>query len=1189
MPASDSAPAPRRARRLDGNPILHRDTTPGVGRNINGPSLITAPPWLEQPLGRYYLYFAHHRGTFIRLATADRLDGPWSVYQPGTLRLAQSRFPTEGRRPHIASPDVHVDTATRTVRMYYHGLDTVTRVQHTRVATSADGIHFEARPELLGRPYFRVFAHDGWWYALARAGILYRSADGMGGFERGPRLLDRDARHTALLVRGDELLVFWSRVGDTPERILCSRVPLGGDWRTWRAGPATDVLAPERPWEGAGQPLEASERGWVDEPVRQLRDPAVFCEDDRTYLLYCVAGESGLAIAELEPPGPSAGDAKPAHSRCPERWLADLRKRLADPGSQRLRQTSVTMAATLASFGSELVIEHAARLSASVLVLAVALTLSMGRVSSRPEHRTGSSRLLAVVALPLVAVGASEVGTWMLQHPDLGDALFVFAVSLTIWARRFGALVSRLASLATLPLISMLVVPAPLMTTPGSPGSPGNQRWWAALIAIVALAWVTAAQLTATRTGLLPRQRGAPPAPKGRGADRTQERGAEGDRATREGGAFRRPGGARPALPASTRMAVQMAAALAAAFAVGRSLFPDHWTWVVLTAFVVCSGNRGRGDVVHKAIMRLLGASFGTLAATAVTGVLPVGNRWSVVAIFLVLSVALWLRPLNYAYWAAGMTAALALLYGYYGQRGPGLLADRLEAIMIGAALGIAASWFLLPVRTTNVIRRDAARALAALAGYVGAAGTDPARLAGHQAGFRQAVDRLERHGATLRLATWLMPPRWQTGPVAYVPAIEALRRSAAVLPALTRDLSGTEGSGGGPGTVQPLDADIRALRRGIGANIPPDPAAWGRLAQAVADLPAALGRPVPPAAELPGPAAASAGSSRPARVPRDRLWSPTERILGYVNRVHGISYQLSSRLGGSDPSCVYLLDGPDGSRAVLKWNRDPATAQQLQRAAPLIAAARAAGWAAPAWLASGTTPSGYPYQVQEHAPGVPAEHVTTRLVHAVLPVIDRQAGLAPAAGRDWSADDRRIVFGAGPGGTATQEAAADDEPGPAGAVAAFSPGGAALVAAIRARTDPFLSAAWPAGDLVHGQLIPANIVLDGGQLTALTGAAELGMGSRLHDVASLAVHALLWDGEPAAVDELLGYAASHAHPGEFEVSLAACLLAVLASHIARHPDDAARLVGRGAAALGRVASGEGRPGHRAESARMAW
>ena len=106
-------------------------------------------------------------------------------------------------------------------------------------------------------------------------------------------------RHSALLARGDELLVFWSRAGDCPERILCSPIRIEGDWTSWRADPELEVLEPAEPWEGAGLPAEPSVRGGEDEPVRQLRDPAIFTEDGRTYLLYSVAGESGIAIAEL--------------------------------------------------------------------------------------------------------------------------------------------------------------------------------------------------------------------------------------------------------------------------------------------------------------------------------------------------------------------------------------------------------------------------------------------------------------------------------------------------------------------------------------------------------------------------------------------------------------------------------------------------------------------------------------------------------------------------------------------------------------------------------------------------------------------------------------------------------------------------------------------------------------------------
>jgi hypothetical protein len=107
-------------------------------------------------------------------------------------------------------------------------------------------------------------------------------------------------RHTALRVRASgELEVFWTRVGDVPERILVSRIALTADWQQWRAGLPQEVLRPEHPWEGADLPLAPSWRSGIDLPVHQLRDPALFEEEGRTWLLYAVQGESGIALAEL--------------------------------------------------------------------------------------------------------------------------------------------------------------------------------------------------------------------------------------------------------------------------------------------------------------------------------------------------------------------------------------------------------------------------------------------------------------------------------------------------------------------------------------------------------------------------------------------------------------------------------------------------------------------------------------------------------------------------------------------------------------------------------------------------------------------------------------------------------------------------------------------------------------------------
>ena len=53
-------------QRFPQNPILTPASSPTIGENINGPSLIRVPAWVDRPLGRYYLYFSHHAGTFIR-------------------------------------------------------------------------------------------------------------------------------------------------------------------------------------------------------------------------------------------------------------------------------------------------------------------------------------------------------------------------------------------------------------------------------------------------------------------------------------------------------------------------------------------------------------------------------------------------------------------------------------------------------------------------------------------------------------------------------------------------------------------------------------------------------------------------------------------------------------------------------------------------------------------------------------------------------------------------------------------------------------------------------------------------------------------------------------------------------------------------------------------------------------------
>ena len=102
-----------------------------LGDNANGPTVIRVPSWVEHPLGRYYMYFAHHKGRFIRLAYADSVHGPWKIYEPGVMKVENTAFfrpqpdPVDsppGAYTHVASPEIYVDDAHRRIVLWVHGV-----------------------------------------------------------------------------------------------------------------------------------------------------------------------------------------------------------------------------------------------------------------------------------------------------------------------------------------------------------------------------------------------------------------------------------------------------------------------------------------------------------------------------------------------------------------------------------------------------------------------------------------------------------------------------------------------------------------------------------------------------------------------------------------------------------------------------------------------------------------------------------------------------------------------------------------------------------------------------------------------------------------------------------------------------------------------------------------------------------
>jgi len=189
-------------------------------------------------------------------------------------------------------------------------------------------------------------------------------------------------------------------------------------------------------------------------------------------------------------------------------------------------------------------------------------------------------------------------------------------------------------------------------------------------------------------------------------------------------------------------MAAQMLVALAIAFAAGLIFFPAHWPWIVLSAFIVCSGAIGRGDALYKAILRLGGAIGGTLVAAVLSFVDTSNSELYAALVFFVLFVGVWLRQINYAYWAACATLIFALLQNVQGPGAGALFGIRVLCIFIGALCGVLATWFVYPIRTGQIVRRRIGDALIAMRGV----------LTGEEHDLEHHAAQLDRIAPPLRL-----------------------------------------------------------------------------------------------------------------------------------------------------------------------------------------------------------------------------------------------------------------------------------------------------------------------------------------------------------------------------------------------------------------------------------------------------
>jgi hypothetical protein len=81
------------------------------------------------------------------------------------------------------------------------------------------------------------------------------------------------------------------------------------------------------------------------------------------------------------------------------------------------------------------------------------------------------------------------------------------------------------------------------------------------------------------------------------------------------------------------------------------------------------------------------------------------------------------------------------------------------------------------------------------------------------------------------------------------------------------------------------------------------------------------------------------------------------------------------------------------------------------------------------------------------------------------------------------------------------------------------------------------------------------NILVEGGRVTGFIDVEAMGKGTRALDLASLALHAALWDGEPDAVARLLDHSRQVVGPDVFALCLGAAVFPLLCFGIDRWED----------------------------------
>lgn len=158
----------------------------------------------------------------------------------------------------------------------------------------------------------------------------------------------------------------------------------------------------------------------------------------------------------------------------------------------------------------------------------------------------------------------------------------------------------------------------------------------------------------------------------------------------------------------TSRMAVQVMVATAAASIAGEIISGRRWYWAVLTAFIVFGGTTTRGAILTKAWRRVLGTLLGVVVGFGLA-VLIDGNIPGLIAMcVLAVMLTLYLGPLQYTLLAFFITIVMAAMYGLLGVLNRQVMELRLVETLVGAGIGVVCAYLIFSTNSRGELENMA-------------------------------------------------------------------------------------------------------------------------------------------------------------------------------------------------------------------------------------------------------------------------------------------------------------------------------------------------------------------------------------------------------------------------------------------------------------------------------------------------